>query len=111
MGLVAVFAFFMPSMRGDDSEDIDRDQILMMQKLLNAAAEREQEERQDQEVTETAPDQKEGGTGTRAKGEEGSMGNPNTKDTVTSTESRVRRTTRIRTSRSRPPSKRPRSSA
>jgi hypothetical protein len=81
MGLVAVFAFFMPSMRGDDSEDVDRDQILMMQKLLNAAAEREQEERQDQEVTETAPDQKEGGTGTRAKGEEGSMGNPNTKDT------------------------------
>jgi len=81
MGLVAVFAFFMPNMRGDDSEDIDRDQILMMQKLLNAAAEREQEERQDQEVTETAPDQKEGGTGTRAKGEEGSMGNPNTRDT------------------------------
>jgi hypothetical protein len=81
MGLVAVFAFFMPSMRGDDSEDIDRDQILMMQKLLNAAAEREQDERENQEVTETAPDQKEGGTGTRAKGEEGSMGNPNTKDT------------------------------
>jgi hypothetical protein len=80
MGLVAVFAFFMPAMRGDDSEDIDRDQILMMQKLLNAAADREQEERKDQEVTEVAPDQKEGGTGTRAKGEEGSMGNPNTKD-------------------------------
>ncbi len=80
MGLVAVFAFFMPAMKGDDSEDIDRDQILMMQKLLNAAAEREQEERQDQDVTETNPDEKEGGTGTRAKGEEGSMGNPNTKD-------------------------------
>ncbi len=80
MGLVAVFAFFMPHMGADDSEDIDRDQILMMQKLLNAAAEREQEERKDTEVTETAPDQKEGGTGTRAKGEEGSMGNPNTKD-------------------------------
>lgn len=81
MGLIAVFAFFMPKMSGDDSEDIDRDQILMMQKLLNAAAEREQEERQDTEVTQTNPDQKEGGTGTRAKGEEGSMGNPNTKDT------------------------------
>jgi hypothetical protein len=80
MGLVAVFAFFMPNMRGDDSEDIDRDQILMMQKLLNAEAEREQEERKDEEVTQTNPDQKEGGTGTRAKGEEGSMGNPNTKD-------------------------------
>ena len=48
MGLVAVFAFFMPSMSGDDSEDLDRDQILMMQKLLNAAAEREQEERQEE---------------------------------------------------------------
>jgi hypothetical protein len=79
MGLVAVFAFFMPSMRGDDSEAIDRDQILMMQKLLNAAAEREQEQRDDP-TTETANDQQEGGTGTRAKGEEGSMGNPNTKD-------------------------------
>ncbi|HEY1693037.1 MAG TPA: AgmX/PglI C-terminal domain-containing protein [Polyangiaceae bacterium] len=80
MGLVAVFAFFMPSMRGDDSEAIDRDQILMMQKLLNAAAEREQEQRDDP-TPDTANDQKEGGTGTRAKGEEGSMGNPNTKDT------------------------------
>jgi hypothetical protein len=81
MGLIAVFAFFMPSMRGDDSEALDRDQILMMQKLLNAAAERENEERETEEVTQTNPDQKEGGTGTRAKGEEGSMGNPNTKDT------------------------------
>jgi hypothetical protein len=80
MGLVAVFAFFMPSMRGDDSEDLDRDQILMMQKLLNAAAEREQEQRDDQ-TPDVANDEKEGGTGTRAKGEEGSMGNPNTKDT------------------------------
>ncbi len=71
----------MPRMSGDDSEAIDRDQILMMQKLLNAAAEREQEERETTEVTETNADQKEGGTGTRAKGEEGSMGNPNTKDT------------------------------
>ena len=79
MGLVAVFAFFMPRMNGDDSEDLDRDQILMMQKLLNAAADREQEERQE-ETQEVSADQKEGGTGTRAKGEEGSMGNPNTKD-------------------------------
>ncbi|MGA2449701.1 MAG: AgmX/PglI C-terminal domain-containing protein [Polyangiaceae bacterium] len=81
MGLVAVLAFFMPTMHGDESEDVDRDQILMMQKLLNAAADREQEERETQEVTETQADQKEGGTGTRAKGEEGSMGNPNTRDT------------------------------
>jgi FHA domain len=79
MGLVAVFAFFMPRMGSDDSEDLDRDQILMMQKLLNAAADREQEE-QKQDTQEVSADQKEGGSGTRAKGEEGSMGNPNTKD-------------------------------
>jgi pSer/pThr/pTyr-binding forkhead associated (FHA) protein len=80
MGIVATLAFFMPSMSGDDSEAIDRDQILKMQHLLNAAAEREQEERKDDAVADNA-DQKEGGTGTRAKGEEGSMGNPTTKET------------------------------
>jgi hypothetical protein len=80
LGLVAVFAFFMPSLRADDSEHIDRDQILMMQTLLDAAAEREQEERDDQQVAD-ANDQKEGGTGIRAKGEEGSIGNPNTEET------------------------------
>ncbi len=81
MGIVASLAFFMPSMRGDDSEAIDRDQMLQMMKLLNAAAEREQEERETEQVADANADNKEGGTGTRAKGEEGSMGNPNTKDT------------------------------
>jgi len=81
MGLVAVFAFFLPTMRGDDSEAIDRDRILLMQKLINAAQEREQPERDTPEANEANPDQKEGGTGARAKDEEGSMGNPNTRDT------------------------------
>jgi hypothetical protein len=81
LGFLAVFAFFMPGMRAEDSEDLDRDQILIMQRLLNAAADREQEERPDQQAEETQADPKEGGTGTRAKGEEGSMGNPSTKDT------------------------------
>jgi hypothetical protein len=81
MGIVASLAFFMPSMNGDDSEAIDRDQMLQMMKLLNAAAEREQEERETEQVADANADNKEGGTGTRAKGEEGSMGNPNTKDT------------------------------
>jgi hypothetical protein len=79
-GVIASLAFFMPKMSADDAEAIDRDQLLMMQKLLNAAAEREQEEKQTP-TADNAADQKEGGTGTRAKGEEGSMGNPNTKDT------------------------------
>jgi hypothetical protein len=81
MGIVASLAFFMPGMSGDDSEAIDRDQILKMQHLLNAAAEREQEQKETEQVPDANADNKEGGTGTRAKGEEGSMGNPNTKET------------------------------
>jgi hypothetical protein len=81
LGTVASLAFFMPHMNGDDSEAIDRDTLLMMQHLLNAEAEREQEKKETEEVTEANADNKEGGSGTRAKGEEGSMGNPTTKET------------------------------
>jgi hypothetical protein len=81
MGIVATLAFFMPAMGADDSEAIDRDQMLRMKALLDAAAEREQEERETEQAPDANADNKEGGTGTRAKGEEGSMGNPNTKDT------------------------------
>jgi hypothetical protein len=81
IGIVASMAFFMPKMGGDDADAIDRDQLLLMQKMLNAAAEREQEEKQTEQQPDQNADNKEGGTGTRAKGEEGSMGNPNTKDT------------------------------
>lgn len=81
VGIVASMAFFMPRMGNDDAEAIDRDQLLLMQKMLNAAAEREQEEKQTEQQPDQNADNKEGGTGTRAKGEEGSMGNPNTKDT------------------------------
>jgi hypothetical protein len=81
MGIVASLAFFMPRMSLDDSESIDRDQVLMMQKYLDAAAEREEEEKETEQQPDANADNKEGGTGTRAKGEEGSMGNPNTHDT------------------------------
>jgi hypothetical protein len=74
MALVAVFAFFMPSMRLDNAEDIDRDQMLMMQKLLTAAAEREVEQREIERVTQATGDSHAGGTGTRAQNEEGKMG-------------------------------------
>jgi len=79
LGLVAVFAFFMPNMSGDDSEAIDRDQIMMMQKLLNAEADREKEEEKNKE-TDPNPTKDEGGTGDRSKGEEGKMGNQNSKE-------------------------------
>jgi hypothetical protein len=79
-GLVTAFAFFMPTMQGDDGETLHRDRVLMIQKLLDASAEREREERDPQEVTETARD-REGGTGAAAKGEAGSMGDPTTQQT------------------------------
>lgn len=41
--------------------------------------EREMEEKETEQIAENNADNKEGGTGTRAKGEEGSMGNPNTR--------------------------------
>ena len=81
VGILASLAFFMPAMSGDDSEAIDRDQLLKMQHLLNAQAEREQEQRDTEQQPDTNADNKEGGTGQRAKGEEGSMGNPNTNKT------------------------------
>ena len=74
MGLVVAFAFFMPTMRGDESEDLDRDRILMMQKLLNASANPEQQEREIQEATASPSNQNEGGRGARARGAEGAIG-------------------------------------
>ena len=81
IGLIAAMAFFVPPMGLDNDEDLSRDQQYLIQQYLQAAAEREQEQKETEQVAETNADNKEGGTGTRAKGEEGSMGNPNTKET------------------------------
>jgi hypothetical protein len=78
-GLLAAMAFFMPPMSGTDEDGISADQQYMIQQMLQAAAEKEMEEKPTEQVAEANADNKEGGTGTRAKGEEGSMGNPNTK--------------------------------
>ncbi|MGK3994674.1 AgmX/PglI C-terminal domain-containing protein [Sorangium sp. So ce1024] len=81
LGLLAATAFFMPPL-GDTGEDgISADQQFLIQQYLAAAAEKEMEEKETEQIAENAADNKEGGTGTRAKGEEGSMGNPNTKAT------------------------------
>jgi hypothetical protein len=80
-GLLAAMAFFMPPLGATDEDGISQDQQTMIQQMLQAAAEKEQEEKKTEEVADTNADNKEGGTGTRAKGEEGSMGNPNTKST------------------------------
>ncbi|MCU0680776.1 MAG: AgmX/PglI C-terminal domain-containing protein [Polyangiaceae bacterium] len=79
-GLLAGMAFFRPTLSGVDDDEARREQQFLMQQYLKAAAEKEDEDRQDQAPSDKN-DSKEGGTGTRAKGEEGSMGNPTTKDT------------------------------
>ena len=81
IGLIAAMAFFVPPMGLTDDEGLSRDQQYLIQQYLQAAAEREQEQKETEQVAETNADNKEGGTGTRAKGEEGSMGNPTTKET------------------------------
>jgi hypothetical protein len=80
-GFIAALAFFVPPMGLLDDEGIDKDQMFLMQQYLKAAAEREEEEKETEQVSEEDADNKEGGTGTRAKGEEGSMGKQTSKDT------------------------------
>src|SRR5690606_7707076 len=80
-GFIAALAFFVPPMGLLDDEGVDKDQLFLMQQYLKAAAEREEEEKETEQVSEADADNKEGGTGTRAKGEEGSMGKQTSKDT------------------------------
>ena len=70
--IVASLALFMPKMSPDDSDAIDRDQMMLMQKYLSASAERETEQ-----IKETGPsDSTSGGgsTGEAHKDESGAAG-------------------------------------
>lgn len=73
--IVASMAMFMPAIAADDAEGLDRDQILMMQKLLSASAEREAEPPKE---TAGSEDEASGGgsTGAPHKGESGAAGTP-----------------------------------
>ena len=76
---LAVFLFFVPSMGGDDSDGADRNNDEFRKKVLEATADPEHEEPKPDDTQENQND-KEGGTGTKAKNEEGAMGTPNTKE-------------------------------
>ncbi len=78
IGIVASMAFFMPKMSGDDSEAIDRDQLLLMQRCSTPLPSVSRKRRRPKRSPTTTPTRKRAAPGTRAKGEEGSMGNPNT---------------------------------
>ena len=78
VGLLIAMAMFMPPL-GDTADDgISEEQRYLIQQYLDSAAEMEMEEKETEQIAEENADNREGGTGTRAKGEEGSMGNPNT---------------------------------
>ncbi|MEN9579285.1 MAG: hypothetical protein RJA70_2294 [Pseudomonadota bacterium] len=79
--LLLAMAFFVPPMGLTDGEGLDQDQLILIQQYLNAAAEREQEEEETEQAPEDNADNKEGGTGTKATGDEGSMGKESSQDT------------------------------
>ncbi|MBX3204657.1 MAG: AgmX/PglI C-terminal domain-containing protein [Labilithrix sp.] len=72
--IVASLAMFMPAMNADDAEGISREQVLKMQAMLNASAEREQEELKNLETS--ADDPTGGGSqgGEPHKGDTGAAG-------------------------------------
>jgi len=80
VGLLSAMAFFMPPLGLMDEDEMSKDQLYLIQQYLSAAAEREMEQKETDQISEDNADNKEGGTGTRAKGEEGSMGDPNSRD-------------------------------
>ena len=80
VGLVAAMAFFVPPMGLTDEEGQSRDRQYLIQQYLQAAAERDEERKETEATAETVADNEAGGSGSRAKNEEGSMGNPNTKE-------------------------------
>jgi hypothetical protein len=78
-GFLAATAMFTPDLNATSADEVNDEQRYLISHYLDAAAEKELEEKPAEEVAESNADNKEGGTGTRAKGEEGSMGNPNSK--------------------------------
>lgn len=62
------------------SEDASAEQIRTLTLLMEHINEREMEVKEAEQIAEGTADLREAGTGTRAKGEEGAMGNPNTKN-------------------------------
>lgn len=79
--LILGIAMFMPPLGLTDNEEMTKDNLFLIQQYLKASSEREMEAKETEQVAEDKADDKEGGTGTRAAGSEGAMGNPNSRDT------------------------------
>ncbi len=74
LGLLGSFSCFPASPSAERVDGISADQLYAIQAVLQEIDEKAQEERETEQVAENVYDTKEGGTGTRARGEEGSMG-------------------------------------
>jgi pSer/pThr/pTyr-binding forkhead associated (FHA) protein len=81
MGIIAAMAFFVPPLGLTDDETMSKDQLFLLRQYLQASAERETEAKDSPQTAEDHPETREGGRGTRAIGAEGSMGNPNSRNT------------------------------
>ncbi len=78
-GLLAAMAMFMPPLGDTADDEVSDEQRYLIQQYLDSVAEKELEEKETEQLAEDSADNKEGGTGTRAKGEEGAMGDANSK--------------------------------
>lgn len=74
LGVLGALAGLSVPLSSDPDEGPSADQIVMIQHYLMAASEKELEEAETEQVAENTADNKEAGTGTRARGEEGSLG-------------------------------------
>jgi len=74
--ILGALAFFTPALGLTAEEDLDQSRLYLMQQYLDASAEREKKLEEAQ--ADMGPREDEGGTGTRAAGEEGAMGTPTT---------------------------------
>lgn len=78
--ILASMAMFMPTMGADDAEAIDRTQMLQMQALLNASAEKEQERIKEEQTASADPA---GGGSTGGEPHKGESGEAGTNKPVT----------------------------
>jgi hypothetical protein len=73
----AAIAFIAPSLGATEEDPYDRDRILLIQKLLNASAQREEEQKPDDSAQATGGDVN---AGAPARGSEGAAGTPTTQN-------------------------------
>jgi hypothetical protein len=73
--VISALAFFVPPLGITDDEALDVSRTVMMMQYLNASAERNKEQLEENVQNEQSADRA-GGTGERAKGSEGAMGTP-----------------------------------